>query len=95
MLKQTLKRMIASNKDFILKEFLSVKGLMQILMKPRNTAEKWINEEVREIKAHLKNISKVVPALIIFLLPGGSILLPVLADVLDRRKNRRPLNAAN
>ena len=30
-------------------------------------------------------------ALIIFLLPGGSLLLPLLAEVLDRRKKiRRP-----
>jgi hypothetical protein len=37
----------------------------------------------------LKNLSKIIPALIIFLLPGGSFLLPILADVLDRRKTRR------
>jgi hypothetical protein len=36
-----------------------------------------------------KKISKIIPALIIFLLPGGSFLLPILAGVLDRRKTRR------
>jgi len=85
------KSLIIKNKAFILEEVLAVKGLMQLLMKPRNTDQKWTREEKREIKIHLKNISKLVPALIIFLLPGGSLLLPFLAEVLDRRKSRRPL----
>lgn len=83
------KRLIVKNKAFILEEVLAVKGLMQLLMKQRNTDQKWTKEEKREIKNHLKSISKVIPALIIFLLPGGSLLLPVLAEVLDRRKIRR------
>lgn len=84
------KRLIIKNKAFLLEEVLAVKGLMQLLMKQRNTDQKWTKEERREIKIHLKNISKVIPALIIFLLPGGSLLLPFLAEVLDRRKTRRP-----
>jgi hypothetical protein len=83
------KRLIIKNKAFILEEVLAVKGLMQLLMKQRNTDQKWTKEEKREIKNHLKSISKVIPALIIFLLPGGSLLLPFLAEVLDRRKTRR------
>ena len=85
------KSLIIKNKAFILEEVLAVKGLMQLLMKPRNTDQKWTREEKREIKIHLKNISKLIPALIVFLLPGGSLLLPFLAEVLDRRKSRRPL----
>jgi hypothetical protein len=85
------KRLIIKNKAFILEEVLAVKGLMQLLMKQRNTDQKWIKEEKSEIKNHLKNISLLAPALIIFLLPGGSLLLPFLAEVLDRRKTRRPL----
>jgi hypothetical protein len=86
-----IKRHIANNKEFILNQVLAVKGLMQLLMKSRNTAEKWTREEKKEIKTHLKSISKLVPVIIIFLLPGGSVLLPILAEVLDRRKSRRPL----
>lgn len=85
------KRLIIKNKAFIMEEVLAVKGLMHLLMKQRNTDQKWTKEERREIKIHLKNISKAIPALIIFLLPGGSLLLPFLAEVLDRRKTRRPL----
>ena len=63
---------------------------MQLLMKNRNTGEKWTREDKKKIKLHLKSISKLVPALIIFLLPGGLLLLPFLAKVLDRRKAKRP-----
>ena len=72
------------------KEVLEIKGLMQLLMKNRNTGEKWTREDKKKIKLHLKSISKLVPALIIFLLPGGLLLLPFLAKVLDRRKAKRP-----
>ena len=70
-------------------EVLSIKGLMQLLMKIRNTDEKWSREERKEIRMHLKNIAKIVPAIAIFSLPGGAFLLPILSEALDRRKNRR------
>lgn len=84
------KKLIIKNRDFILTEVLAVKGLMSLLMKNRNTGERWTREERREIKSHLRIISKMVPVIIIFLLPGGSLFLPFLAEVLDRRKKRRP-----
>ncbi len=83
-----IKRLIVKNREFILSEVLAVKGLMYLLMKNRNTGEKWTREEKREIKNHLRNISKMIPIIIIFLLPGGSLYLPLLAAVLDRRKER-------
>lgn len=83
------KRLMIKNREFILNEVLAVKGLMYLLMKNRNTGEKWTGEEKREIKIHLRNISKIIPVLVIFLLPGGTLLLPILAEVLDRRKSRR------
>ena len=89
MIKKYVKRLILSNKKAILMEVLSIKGLMQILMKTRNTDEKWTSEEKKEIKGHLKNIAKIIPAVAIFSLPGGAFLLPLLAEVLDRRKIRR------
>ena len=89
MIKNYFKRLIIKNKEFILKEVLAVKGLMYLLMKNRNTGEKWTREEKTDIKNHLRNISKMIPIIIIFLLPGGSLYLPFLAAVLDRRKKRR------
>ena len=89
MMKKYFKRLILVNKEAILMEVLAIKGLMQLLMKIRNTDEKWTTEERKEIKRHLKNIAKIIPAVVIFILPGGSFLLPVLAEVLDRRRVRR------
>jgi len=89
MIKRFLKRLIDKNKEFILSQVLAVKDLMRLLMKNRNTGEKWTREEIHEIRAHLRHIAMLVPALIIFLLPGGSLLLPLLAEVLDRRKKIR------
>jgi hypothetical protein len=89
MMKKYFKRLILVNKEAILMEVLAIKGLMQLLMKIRNTDEKWTIEEKKEIKRHLKNIAKIIPAVLIFVLPGGSFLLPMLAEILDRRKIRR------
>jgi len=91
MIKKYLKRLILVNRDAILMEVLSIKGLMRLLMKTRNTDETWTRDEKKEIKRHLKNIAKIIPAVAIFSLPGGSILLPVLAEAIDRRKIRRLL----
>ncbi|MEK6672250.1 MAG: hypothetical protein AABY42_02095 [Nitrospirota bacterium] len=89
MIKVFIKRLITINKEFILSELRGIKGFMQLLMKHRNTGLKWTSEEIAEIRLHLRNISKLVPALIVFLLPGGALLLPLLAEVLDRRKKAR------
>jgi hypothetical protein len=66
-----------------------ISGFLALFFKQRNTDEKWTKEEKAELKAHLKHLSLYVPVIIIFLLPGGSLLLPILAKVLDRRKARR------
>ena len=86
------KKLLNKNREFILHEVLEVKGLMHLLMKHRNTGEKWSREEIKEIRAHLREISRAVPALIIFLLPGGSLFLPFLATVLDRMAVKRESN---
>ncbi len=62
---------------------------LQLLMKQKNTGRKWTGEEISQLKAYLKHLSRSVPVLVIFLLPFGSLLLPVLAEVLDRRKKTR------
>jgi len=89
MIKKYLKRLIIINKQAILMEVLSITGLMQVLMKTRNTDERWTKEEKKEIRMHLRNIAKIIPTIVIFSLPGGSLLLPILAEALDRRKTRR------
>lgn len=89
MIKLYFKKMLAKNRGFMLQEVLAVKGLFHLLMKRSNTGQQWTLEELKEIRLHLKNISKVIPVVVIFLLPGGSLLLPFLVEVIDRRTNSR------
>jgi hypothetical protein len=89
MIKKYLKKLIIIYKEAILMEVLAIRGLVQLLMKIRNSDEKWTREEKKEIMRHLRNIAKIVPVVAIFSLPGGSLLLPILAEILDRRKTRR------
>jgi hypothetical protein len=84
-----LRRLFIANRDFILKEVLAGKGIMQLLMKHRDTGETWTRSELRQIRLHFLSISLIVPALIVFLLPFGALILPVLAEVLDRRIKMR------
>lgn len=84
-----LQRMIARHRKVILSQVLPIAGLMPLLMKVRNTGVKWTPEELRQIRAHLKAIAKLVPILIVFVLPGGLLLLPILVEVLDRRSSAR------
>lgn len=83
------RRLFAGTRQFILDEVLGVKGFMQLLMKHRNTGERWTPGETAEIRRRLREISRAVPALIIFLLPGGVFLLPLFAAFLDRRQKKR------
>lgn len=80
-------------KKTLLEQVTSVDGLMQLLMKQRNGAPLTAEERVL-LRAHLRKLGAGIPALVVFSLPGGAILLPALAWLLDRRKRRkRPLQA--
>jgi hypothetical protein len=79
-------------RKFILSELVQVKGLMPVLMKRRNK-QQWSPEDIAEIRAHMRRLSKLSPYLVIIVMPGGFAVLPVLAWWLDRRRNRRVVNA--
>ena len=89
MIRLFLKRLILKNKALIFNEAQQIQGFLQLLFKQRNTDAKWQKEEKQQLKSHLKRLSLYIPILIIFTLPGGSLLFPVLAEILDRRKKRR------
>jgi hypothetical protein len=93
MIRFFLKRLIAKNKELIFSEAQHFQGFLHLLFKPRNTDLPWTKEEKEQIKSYLKRMSFYVPVLIIFILPGGSLMLPFLAEVLDRRKTRRRTEA--
>jgi len=75
-------------RKFLLSEMVQVKGLMPVLMKRRNK-QRWNDDDVAEIRAHLRRISKLSPYLVVIVMPGGFAMLPVLAWWLDRRRQRR------
>jgi hypothetical protein len=89
MIKFLLKRHILKNRILILKESQYFSDFIQLLMKPRNIGVGWTAEEITRLKSHLKHLSLYVPALIVFILPFGLFLLPVLAEMLDRREKSR------
>ena len=91
MIRFFLQRLIKKNRDMILREAVMISGFMVLLMRPINTGERWTKEQRQELKGHFRHLSAYIPVLILFLLPGGSLLLPVFAEILDRRSERRQL----
>ena len=75
-------------RKFLLAEMSQVKGLMPVLMRRRNK-QKWTPEELAQIRAHFRRLSRISPYLVIIVMPGGFAVLPVLAWWLDRRRQRR------
>ena len=71
----------------LLSEMVQVAGLMPLLMKPRNK-QKWSDADLHELRAHLQRLSKLSPYIVVFVMPGGFAMLPVLAWWLDRRRQR-------
>ena len=76
-------------KKYLLSEILQVRGLMPLLMKPRNK-QRWTPEDKAELKVHLRRLSNISPYLVVLALPGSFVMLPALAWWLDRRRNRKP-----
>ena len=68
--------LIHRNKNRFVKELSQSKELMQLLAK--STHKELDKDEKKKVKTQLLDICKTVPSLTIFLLPGGSLLLPIL-----------------
>jgi hypothetical protein len=75
-------------KKHLLHEILQVRGLMPLLMKPRNK-QLWTLEDKTELRIHLRRLSDISPYLLVLALPGSFLMLPALAWWLDRRRNRQ------
>ena len=80
-------------KQALLSEILQVRGLMPLLMKPRNK-QRWTIEDKTELGVHMKRLSRISPYLVVLVMPGGFFMLPALAWWLDRRRNRKRTPAA-
>ena len=68
-------------------EISEVRGLMPLLMKPRNR-QRWTREDKALLVIHLKRLSTLSPYVVVLVMPGGFLALPVLAWWLDRRRPR-------
>lgn len=75
----------ARERQRILRELSSVKGIMPLLMKPRNGG-RWTPEERAMLIGNLQALAGLSPYLVPVVMPGGLLLLPVLAWWLDRRR---------
>lgn len=89
MIRLFLKRQIVKNRALIHRESRHMTDLMRLLMKRGNTGIEWTDDEIIRLKSHIRHLSFYAPVLIVFSLPFGSLLLPVLAEALDRRRKNR------
>ena len=76
-------------RKYLISEIAQVKGLMPLLMKPRNK-QRWSAEDKAELRAHLTRLSHISPYIAVMILPGSIVLLPALAWWLDRRRKGAP-----
>jgi hypothetical protein len=74
-------------------EILQVRGLMPLLMKPRNN-QRWTPEEKKELVVHLRRLTSISPYLVVLAIPGGMLALLVLAWWVDRRRKRNRTSPA-
>lgn len=72
----------------MLKEMSQMRGLLRLLMKQRN-GYRWTSDERRQMREQLRGLVKISPYVVLFLMPGGLLLLPILAWWLDRRRLKR------
>ena len=73
---QSVVTLISRNKNRLIKEIIQSKELMVLLT--YSTLRDLDEKEKKKVKKQLLEICKTIPSLAIFLLPGGSLLLPIL-----------------
>ncbi|MDR2963845.1 MAG: LETM1 domain-containing protein [Bacteroidales bacterium] len=68
------------NKVKLMNEVLESKELLELLWKAKN--ERLTKDERRKVKEQIIDMVKTLPSLAIFMLPGGTFLLPILYKIL-------------
>lgn len=68
--------LVTRNKNRLVKEVMESKDLMVLLA--HSTVRDLDAKEKKKVRKQLLDICKTIPSLTIFLLPGGSLLLPIL-----------------
>lgn len=77
---EEIKLLLHRNKLRFLQELSQSKEAMYLIRK--STHSKLTDEEKLKIKIQLLDICKSIPALAVFLLPGGAVLLPILIKLI-------------
>lgn len=78
----TVKLLIIRNKDRLVRE-LEESGELMVLL-GQSTLRDLSAEEKTKVKDQLLDICKTIPSLTIFLLPGGSVLMPLLVKFIPK-----------
>jgi hypothetical protein len=77
---EEIKLLLHRNKLRLYQELSQSKEAMQLLRKSTHTP---LNDEERaKIRVQLIDICKAIPALAVFMLPGGALLLPLLIKLI-------------
>ena len=78
--KEEVKALLQKNKEKLVYELQQNEELLKLMTK--STYAKLTDTEKDKIKTQLLEIFKTIPAFAIFLLPGGMILLPLVAKLI-------------
>jgi hypothetical protein len=73
---ESVQILISRNKNRLIKELSQSKELVNLIAK--STHKELDKDEKKRMKIQMLDICKTIPSLTIFLLPGGSLLLPIL-----------------
>jgi hypothetical protein len=73
-------KILGRNKDKLAVELKQSKELVSLIRK--STSTELTKEEKEKVKTQFMDIAKSMPALAIFLLPGGALLLPIVLKVI-------------
>lgn len=74
------KKILSRNKDKLAQELSQSKELVALIAK--STSNELSKEEKKKVKAQFKDLAKTIPALTLFMLPGGSVILPVVLKLI-------------
>jgi hypothetical protein len=73
-------KILGRNKEKLAVELKQSKELVALIRK--STAEELTKAEKEKVKTQFLDIAKSMPALAIFLLPGGALLLPIVLKII-------------
>ena len=83
-----MRSMQENHRLYIRNELSQARGLIPILMKHRN-GEQWSIEDRTILLRDLRTLSNLSPYLIPLLMPGGILMLPLIAWWMDQRRKGR------